>query len=127
MEPQAPFNHPPPATARPDALRSLVHRALRQPGATSDTLLILADWLSEMDHSARALAEALRTLAPAYPSSVRPPLPTDPARALIRQHPVRAARLRQLVQDMPCTLENAELTLLSALARAADLEEGHSP
>lgn len=127
METQAPLYAP--ASIRPDSLHALVRNVLRQPTATSDTLLILADALTEVEGSAqaRSLASTLRDLAPVYATRrPTPDAPPDHARALIRQHPIRSTRIRQLVNDIPIILEPSERALLSALARAADLEEGHS-
>lgn len=143
MEPQAPFVHRRPMAAHPASLHALVRNVLRQPTATSDTLLILADALNELATSedAKRLATLLQDLAPLYaavplewpgaaplrPVPIARPPAEDPARALIRRHPVRAARLRQLLNDCPRRLEPKELSLLTALCRAADLAEGHSP
>jgi hypothetical protein len=116
------------------AMDEMVRGVLRQPGLTSDMLILLADWLEEAavaspllsEHRRlRSTAAGLRDLAPSYAAT--PLLGGEPvllARALLRACPVPACALRMWRAAMPTARERwGWAPLLDALITAAEANE----
>ena len=121
------------------AIDEMVRDVLRQPGVTSDMLIILADWLEEAavaspllsEHRRlRSTAAGLRDISPSY--AANPLLGGQPialARALLGACPVPASALQMWRAAMPASRERWGWgPLLDALIAAAEANEraGHA-
>lgn len=133
VTPAAPQSAPHPSLAVPlttTAIERLVRHAMKLPGLTSDTVLLMADALHEAILEApsdsdtrrlRTLRDQLRHMAPIL---ARAPLGKAEAAALLRVCPATASALRMWRASMPvsCSAWGWSPILSALIAAAEDME-----
>lgn len=106
---------------------AFVRSALVRPGMTASHLLLAAEALDQINETGdhRAAARDLRHIAAYFPAEPSAPERVDPARLVLRGHGVTS---RMLTEASTLTMLHGPVrALLARLARACELEEGHSP